>query len=60
MIFSTANWGWPQWAFLALAVLTLLVKVVLHGKPREPNNGFYAIIDFGIGMFILIAGGFFK
>jgi predicted exporter len=55
----TAAWHWPQWTLLVLLVLALLGHAVKHGQPRDNHNAFLAFIDFGLTMFILIAGGFF-
>lgn len=56
----TTNWGWPQWTLLGLMLLSLIINCTSHGKPREPYNGFVSLIGFGLSMFILICGGFFK
>jgi uncharacterized paraquat-inducible protein A len=56
---DTSGWGWPQWAMLVLFALDIGVRCVQHGKPREDYNGFAALIDGAIVLFILIAGGFF-
>lgn len=56
----TTNWGWPQWTLLVLMLFSLIINCTSHGKPREPYNGFAGLISFGLSMFILICGGFFK
>ena len=56
----TANWHWPQWTWFILAMLSLLVAVTRHGQPRDPHDGFGAIISFGLAVFILASGGFFR
>ncbi len=55
----TNSWDWPQWTWLILAFLSLLINTGSHGKPRDPHNGFVALLSFGLVLFILIAGGFF-
>ena len=55
----TANWGWPQWTWLILMLLSLIMSAGEHSKPRENHNAFLAFIRFGLMLFILIAGGFF-
>lgn len=55
----TAAWAWPQWTFFILMLLTLIGHASNHGKERPNYNGFIALINFGLMMFILIAGGFF-
>jgi hypothetical protein len=56
----TAPWGWPQWTFLILLTLSLAIRCVNHGEPRSPHNGLIALVDFGIVVFLLTAGGFFS
>ena len=55
----TVNWLWPQWVMVALLFMTLILKAYLHGKPSV-QNGFYAMLDAAILIFVLICGGFFK
>ena len=55
----TAHWHWPQWTYLILLLLSLLIHGRKHGEPRDPYNGFEAMIAFGVCLFILICGGFF-
>lgn len=57
----TANWHWPQWALLVSMLFTLIVHAVKHGQPKDENhNGFVGLIEFGLLLFILTCGGFFK
>jgi hypothetical protein len=55
----TTNWGWPQWAYAILMLLSLIVGTAMHGKPRPAYDGFGTLISFGIAAAILTAGGFF-
>ena len=56
----TTNWGWPQWTYLIMCIISLLISAGSHGKPREPHNGFVAFVAFGIATFLMIAGGFYQ
>ena len=53
--------GTPQIILLSLVALNLLATAYLHGKPRTGNfNIFGALVNAGILIWILVAGGFFK
>jgi len=71
MIIETANWGWPQWAYLTLIFLSFALVATAHGRDRlettgdrkgEPQryNAFEKLGSSALVLFILIAGGFFK
>lgn len=51
---------WPQYTYLVLMFLGLLVSIHEHGKPRSNGNAFSFVIGTAIGASLLIAGGFFK
>ena len=51
---------WPQWTFLALLGLSLLITIAKNGEPREPYNSGMALGNFCLVMFILYFGGFFQ
>ena len=66
----TAHWHWPQWAFVILTILSLLITADRHGKEMlvtaGPEKGEVQRYNFGVSLiraatwlFILIAGGFF-
>lgn len=50
---------WPQWVFLALTFIGLLLTVHDHGKPRKPDNAWVTLITTAITLWLLAAGGFF-
>ena len=51
---------WPQWTWLALNGLAVLMSIALHDVPRTgKHNGFVVIAMFILSYFILWAGGFF-
>ena len=53
--------GTPQIILLVLVALNLLANAYLHGKPRNGNyNLLTALINAGIIIWLLVAGGFFK
>ena len=52
--------GTPQIILLSLLGLQLLITAHYHGKPRDgKHNIFVKLIDAGILLWILSAGGFF-
>ena len=52
--------GTPQTILLVLLGLHLLIAAYYHGQPRDgKHNIFIKIIDAGILLWILSAGGFF-
>jgi hypothetical protein len=55
-----SNWGWPQWVYMSLACLALIGHISLHGKQRDPYNGYTGLCNFLIAFFLLSAGGFFS
>ena len=66
----TANWGWPQWAFVIWFLLRLALFAAQHGNERligtgplkgqpERYNFFVCLVSSGILIFALTAGGFF-
>lgn len=57
IVFS--SWGWPQYLYMALALLTLIGYITRHGKPRRPTNGYEGFCNFLIAFILLTAGGFF-
>jgi hypothetical protein len=59
MSIVASNWGWPQYIYLALSLLTLAAYIGQHGKARPPYNGYSSLCDFLIGIALLTAGGFF-
>ncbi len=57
IVFS--SWGWPQYVYMALALLTLLGYFTAHGKARPPYNGYVGLCNFLITFILLTAGGFY-
>lgn len=57
IVFS--NWGWPQYVYASLSLLTLLGYMACHGKPREKYNGYVGLCNFLVAFILLTAGGFF-
>lgn len=55
---NTAEWGWPQYIHLSLSLLTLLGYFSMHGKAREPYNGYAGLCNFLISYILLVWGGF--
>ena len=53
--------GTPQIILLVLMGIKLLLNAHEHGKPHEINHNFFiALVNAGILLWLLIAGGFFK
>jgi hypothetical protein len=59
MTIAASNWGWPQYIYLALALLTLIGHIAGHGNHRGPLNGYTGLCNFLIAFSLLTAGGFF-
>lgn len=59
MTIAISNWGWPQYVYLILALLTVIGNISLHGKPRPDYNGYLGLCNFLIAFCLLTAGGFF-
>lgn len=61
MIIDTSNWGWPQWLYLSLMLVGLIVHAYMNGKPRVGKYEFGPhLVAVLISIFILTKGGFFK
>lgn len=50
----------PQIIYLILITLSLGMTMAKHGEPRENHNFWHSLIATVIGLWLLIAGGFFK
>jgi len=57
---NTATWLWPQWTMIVMSIMALIGCTVNHGKDRPPYNGFVALVNFGLCIWILAEGGFFS
>ena len=52
--------GAPQIILIVLISIRLLANAYMHGKPRDgKHNMFVELVDVGLLIWILIAGGFF-
>lgn len=51
---------WPQWLYLSLLFIGIVITAYEHGKPRKPENLFWHLIAVAIIITILIFGGFFR
>ena len=58
-MFVTANWGWPQWAFIIIALIGLGAALANSGKYVETSSVGTMIISTILEIVIFIAGGFF-
>lgn len=52
--------GTPQIITLVLMFITLLVKMIKNGQPREPWSAAEGTIDFTLLLGLLYWGGFFN
>ena len=53
--------GAPQIILIVLISIQLLANAYMHGKPRDgKHNMFTSLVDDGLLIWILIAGGFFN
>lgn len=64
---NMTNWHWPQWLTLISLILGVFIAGALHGRDKSDSdgkpykwNGFVGLISFGINLFVLCAGGFFR
>lgn len=58
----TELWSWPQWAWVTIAVASLLVHMANDGKMREPRK-YSAGVDLCSTLivgFVLWQGGFLR
>lgn len=71
MMDFTAHWHWPQWTFVSILLIGLIMSAAQHGDdkvysagPGKGNpvkyNGFIALIKFAVIIAILVCGGFFS
>lgn len=56
---TMSNWGWPQYVYLILALLTAVGHISMHGKDRGHYDGYVGLCNFLIAFCLLTAGGFF-
>lgn len=56
----TQAWSWPQWTWVIVVVLGLIIDAAEHGKPKGEYNFPMGLIGKVIAAFILICGGFFS
>lgn len=49
---------WPQYTLAILYALNIGIAAATHGKPREPQSVWSAIIGVAIGTTLLYFGGF--
>ncbi len=54
-----SNWGWPQYVYAVLMLLSLIGCIAMNGKPRQPYNGYVGLSNFLLAFILLTAGGFF-
>lgn len=60
IVINTAAWAWPQWTFLALCTLDVLVHAYSHGTPKGNYNIGNKAIDCAVLIALLSCGGFFS
>lgn len=54
------HWGWPQWFFVTVYAINVLIHADLHGRVKTGKYSAPAtIVASAIGIFILYKGGFF-
>lgn len=52
--------NWPQWTWIALVFISLLLHAHDHGKPKTGKDNFWiALTGASIVAFLLWQGGFF-
>lgn len=52
--------GWPQWPWLALVLISLLIVANRHGKAREPWSLPAYLLTVAVEITLLFFGGFFS
>lgn len=55
-----ALWGLPQWIYVSISLMGLVICGFLHGEPRKPLNIGDIVLSTIIGYSLLIWGGFFS
>lgn len=51
---------WPQYTYLAMVFIGLILTAALNGKPKTGNHNFsLSLMAVLLGAFILYSGGFF-
>lgn len=51
---------WPQYTWLALALVGTGIVIAKHGQPQSNYNAWSSLISTGLVFCLLYAGGFFK
>ena len=51
-------WGWAQWVWVGLMLISLLFGAHYHGRPRGPYNFWVVLLGNLLGLGLLYAGGF--
>ncbi|KFL31463.1 hypothetical protein JP75_07905 [Devosia riboflavina] len=58
--FDMSVWSWPQWTFMSIYVISVVMAAFLHGHRRTGEHSFPVSITMSaLGIFVLTAGGFF-
>ena len=50
---------WPQYTFLALAMLDIGLALGKHGQPKSNFNVWVTMLSTALILFVLFKGGFF-
>jgi len=59
MAFDVSSWGWPQWTYVILTVIALLIHAAMNGKPLTGEYNFaLRLMGAAIYLSILGFGGF--
>lgn len=59
-MFDPHVWGWPQYVWMALSVLSLGISLAKHGEPETGKKSIWmSLTTFAIVGALLYFGGFF-
>lgn len=60
LAWDMAHWAWPQWTYIVLIGLNIVIAAFLDGKPKNQNYSFaLAVLAGATSLFVLASGGFY-
>jgi hypothetical protein len=51
------NWNWAMWTLVALCLLSWFASVSMHGRPRDPHNGWARTVHLLVWFILLYFAG---
>ena len=59
-MFVVENWGWPQWAFVVIPLLSISISAAQSGKEETHSSFGVFLVAKVIQAIVLICGGFYQ